>query len=658
MVFNRFPCVSTAFKLKYVTLVVEVRWAENGSLNSASDCGLVRCGGQIKSSRSSSWRPVTGIGGEKILSHTVCACVPGELMHRIFNSHCAAMTAQPGTLMPFLYPILLHTSAKSLRYQQLSLKRLVTSRLRQQTTFAQATLSNRDVPLPHPAPSTPNYLDPAPEDYSTNIFIDKCTVTVHAGSGGNGCVSFQRDKYIADGPPNGGDGGSGGNVWIQAVSGHTSLHKLARRGIVKAGRGIGGQGKNQGGSRGADVLLQVPIGTVVREVWRSDPTAEEEERLRMLGGEVDLESPEGRGNAFRRDKWILYPGTTPAESKGLELPTPPRPRRSSLAAMQPPVPITFDLSENMGKPMLLAAGGVGGLGNPHFANKSAPSPKYASKGELGVRIKLDLELKLLADVGLVGLPNAGKSTLLRSISNSRTRVGDWAFTTLSPNIGTVVLDNSQGRPAVQSGVEGQGPRLNFTIADIPGLVEDAHLDRGLGLGFLRHIERARILAFVIDLSAGDAVLALQNLWKEVGEYEKLRHEELNAETESRMVEWTSFGQASTTTTPNVLGENGEDMIIHPEPSRTLEPLKLPPISSKPWFVVATKADKEGTQRNFLHLRSYAQSIEDGSVRHPSGRENGWRARIAAIPISAIRREGVGKIPEWTAALLDSQHGVV
>ena len=190
-------------------------------------------------------------------------------------------------------------------------------------------------------------VNPAPSDYARSIFVDKCELHVHAGSGGNGCVAFHRDMHISDGPPNGGDGGSGGNIWIQAVAGHTSLHKLARRGIIKAGRGIGGQGKNQGGSKGADALIQVPVGTVIRERWRSDPTADEEERLKLVGGEMGLDSEEGSKSAFRRDRWVLYPGVTPSESAALALPTPPRPRRSSLAPMQPTAPILLDLSEPM-----------------------------------------------------------------------------------------------------------------------------------------------------------------------------------------------------------------------------------------------------------------------------------------------------------------------
>ena len=572
--------------------------------------------------------------------------------------------AQPqSTLLPFLYPCLAQISKRSTRtfFRRLlsdHTKKGVSHPVVSHHSRTQATLAFSNAEKPAFPTSNLRRIDPAPSDYSRSIFVDKCELQAHAGSGGNGCVAFLRDIHISDGPPNGGDGGSGGNVWIQAVAGHTSLHKLARRGIIKAGRGIGGQGKSQGGSKGADVLIQVPVGTVVREIWRSDPVAEEEERLRLLGGEMDLESQEGTKSAFRRDRWILYPGASPSESAGMELPKPPKPRRSNLAVMEPKAPISLDLSEHMDKPILLAAGAMGGLGNPHFQSSSTPKPKYASKGELGVRIKLELELKLLADVGLVGLPNAGKSTLLRSISNSRTRVGDWAFTTLSPVIGTVVLDNSEGRPAVRSGVPGGTPRVNFTVADIPGLIEDAHLDKGLGLGFLRHIERARILAFVVDLSAGDAVLALQNLWKEVGEYENIRNRELNEETEQRIVDWTGFSGGSSSRAPNPFDEDGEGMIIHPEPSRTLEPLKLPPISSKPWFVVATKADKEGTQEEFANLRAYLQAVEVGDILHPSGRANGWKNRLAALPVCALRGEGVSRIPEWTAALLDTQMSTV
>ncbi|KIV79058.1 obg family GTPase CgtA [Exophiala sideris] len=577
------------------------------------------------------------------------------------------MSPIQGTLLPFLYPCLLRSATPSVRSQapriHSSIRRhLSSSNRREQSSLAESNAAKRADAHEPPPPVTSTRLNPAPDDYGRNVFVDKCTLTVHAGTGGNGCVSFLRDAHISDGPPNGGDGGSGGNIWIQAVAGQTSLHKLARRGIVKAPRGIGGQGKSQGGRKGEDICIQVPVGTVVREVWRSDPVADEEARLEELRAMSDEDLPSTPDDGLR-NKWILYAGVTPNEAKDVaaRLPGPVKPRRSHLAVLQPRTPINLDLNKAMDKPMLLAAGAVGGLGNPHFASKEDPKPKYATKGELGARIKLELELKLLADVGLVGLPNAGKSTLTRAISNSRTRIGDWAFTTLAPTIGTVVLDNNQGRPLVRSGIEGEPPRVNFTVADIPGLIEDAHLDKGLGLEFLRHVERARVLAFVIDLSAGDAVLALQNLWKEVGEYENLRNRELNEQSQRELIDWNPFeslSSSSSTTDQDqqVYDDEGQSIsIFPPPPTRNLEPLKLPPISAKPWFVIATKADKDATvtQREFTKLAEYIRQVEAGTVAHPSGNRNGWRNRVAALPVSAINSQGIDKVIRFTAGVLDS-----
>lgn len=488
---------------------------------------------------------------------------------------------------------------------------------------------------------------------------------MHAGAGGHGCISFLREKYVENGPANGGDGGTGGNIWIQAVQGETSLHKLARRGILKAGRGKNGQGKSQGGERGEDILITVPVGTIVRELWRYDPLEAEEleqKRLKGYGSDAEYDDEEGavdNTRKWRRDKWLLFPGALPSSFTSADFPPLPRPRRSHLAMSQPPAPLRLDLDRAMESPMLLAAGAMGGLGNPHFVTKSIPRPKFGTKGDGGLRIEVQLELKLLADVGLVGLPNAGKSTLLRALSNSRARVGNWAFTTLQPNIGTVVLDDYKGRPKLDMSGRRKEPRTNFTIADIPGLIEDAHLDKGLGLGFLRHIERAGILAFVVDLSAGDAVTALQGLWREVGQYELLRDRELNADTERRIDEDQKLVKfkplaAASVAAPPLQQETDEDgrVLLGPSEGRVLPELSMPPISSKPWLVIATKADLDGTRDNYAALRDYLAKVEAGAVDHPSGKKNAWCRKLHAIPISAIKAQGVERIPSVIVDLLD------
>ncbi|RAL16753.1 GTP-binding protein Obg [Aspergillus homomorphus CBS 101889] len=524
---------------------------------------------------------------------------------------------------------------------------------RHNSTDAEAQRPASQATLPD-QPTESSHLNPLPDDYSRFIFQDKCRSTIWSGSGGDGCVSFLREKYVEEGPPNGGDGGSGGSIYIQAVEGLTSLHKLARRGVIKAGRGRNGQGKSKGGKRGEDVLLQVPVGTVVREVDRYDPVTEEEIRQRHERAMENEEPEEGLGiTSIRRDRWVLYPGANPSDYLTTMFPK-SSPRRQHIASLEPKAPINLDLSSHMDKPMLLSAGGVGGMGNPHFAHRAMSRPKFASRGEGGKRLELEFELKLLADVGLVGKPNAGKSTLLRSLTNSRTRVGNWEFTTLEPNIGTVVIDNHKGRPLVE--LEGRKPRTNFTIADIPGLVEGAHLDRGLGLGFLRHIERAGILAFVVDLSVGDPIQGLKNLWLELGEFQRMREAE-HALKVQEMLAWPP----PVDELPDFFSEEEAPEPTYVAPStasstakQELDPLpelKMPPIHTKPWFVVATKADLPETQEQFQALRRYLAAVEKGEADHPGGLQEGWKERICAVPVSAINGEGVARIPRLVMELL-------
>lgn len=248
------------------------------------------------------------------------------------------------------------------------------------------------------------------------MFHDELEILVAGGRGGDGCVSFRREKYVPRGGPDGGDGGDGGSVILVASPHRSTLQHLAGRRRYEAEKGQPGRGGECAGRRGRDLLVEVPVGTVVLDARH--------------------------GNLLR------------------------------------------DLSR-AGERFVIARGGRGGRGNAHFASATNRTPRQAERGEEGERRDLRLSLKLIADVGLVGLPNAGKSTLLATLSRARPRVADYPFTTLEPHLGIVEVD----------------PDRSFVMADIPGLIEGAHHGRGLGDRFLKHVERTTLLLHLVDCAA-------------------------------------------------------------------------------------------------------------------------------------------------------------
>ncbi len=267
-------------------------------------------------------------------------------------------------------------------------------------------------------------------------FVDECQLNVRGGDGGAGCVSFRREGPVVYGGPNGGDGGKGGDVWLKADHNVASLLAFRDHPHRRADSGVHGKGKDLHGRRGESLEINVPEGTVVKDLYTGEVLAE---LLR-------------HGDRF-----------------------------------------------------LAAAGGRGGRGNAKFLSNKRRAPSFAEQGEHGEDRWLKLELQLMADVALVGFPNAGKSTLISVISAAKPKIADYPFTTLEPNLGVVSLDDD----------------TNFVVADIPGLIEGASEGRGLGHQFLRHIERARVLCILIDLAPTDETSPREQeriLLNELGEY--------------------------------------------------------------------------------------------------------------------------------------------
>lgn len=263
-----------------------------------------------------------------------------------------------------------------------------------------------------------------------NMFIDYATIFVKAGNGGNGMVSFRREKYVPKGGPDGGNGGNGGNIIIKADKHLNTLLDFRYKRHYKADNGENGKSANKHGKNGSDVIIKVPCGTVVKDAETGVIIAD----------------------------------------------------------------LINDKQET-----IVAKGGKGGRGNAEFATSTNQAPRYAERGKPGEEKKIELELKLLADIGLVGFPNAGKSTLISVISAAKPKIADYPFTTLVPNLGIVRVDEFK----------------SFVVADMPGIIEGAHSGKGLGIQFLKHIERTKALAFLIDCTTPNPKESLRILRNEL-----------------------------------------------------------------------------------------------------------------------------------------------
>jgi GTP-binding protein len=270
------------------------------------------------------------------------------------------------------------------------------------------------------------------------LFIDRVKIRVRGGHGGNGVTAFRREKFVPRGGPSGGEGGRGGDVWIESDESLNTLLHLRYNPEHIAERGRHGEGSNRSGVSGEDIVVRVPVGTQVLDPETGD--------------------------------------------------------------------ILFDFSEN-GLLWSAARGGRGGFGNAHFATSTNRAPRYHQEGSEGEERELQLELKLLADVGLVGFPNAGKSTLISKISAAKPKIADYPFTTLEPHLGVVDI----------------GDFKTFVVADIPGLIEGAHKGAGLGDRFLRHVERTKILLHLVDVSSAsnrDTVSDYETINRELAAYDE------------------------------------------------------------------------------------------------------------------------------------------
>ncbi|KAF9106040.1 GTPase of the mitochondrial inner membrane that associates with the large ribosomal subunit [Mortierella sp. AM989] len=476
-------------------------------------------------------------------------------------------------------------------------------------------------------------------------FVDFCRIKVSGGQGGDGCVSFHREKFVAFGQPNGGNGGRGGNVIFEATANETSLQHIPH--TAAAPRGVHGKGSLMHGHAGKDLVIKVPMGTIIREVPSPEKEKDENEEELLFQKSLELGELEAKDKEMSK-RWVLYPRlanslTTLPEGKvnyfeeaQAWVAEEDRIVEARRAAMSKK-PLLLDVNEftEDGTKFMVARGGGGGYGNPHFLTTQNRAPKYATRGREAQTRWLTLELKTIADAGLVGLPNAGKSTFLQAVSNAHPAIAPYPFTTLNPYIGTVDYSDS----------------YQVKVADIPGLIRGAHRNIGLGHSFLRHVERSKVLVYVIDIAAEFGVkrkVKGVDDWTPEEEYEEPPKDE-----QGEVV-------ASSRQTEQQPEQDSE--VVNAAYSQPFEDWKTlldeleayqPGLTRKPSVIIANKADvTEVAPKNLQIFQKLAH--EEWAKRRVASDSGSADYDIKIVPVSAKYKKNIVKVTSILRDIVETE----
>ncbi|KAF9410191.1 GTPase of the mitochondrial inner membrane that associates with the large ribosomal subunit [Podila epigama] len=487
-------------------------------------------------------------------------------------------------------------------------------------------------------------------------FVDFCRIKVSGGQGGDGCVSFHREKFVAFGQPNGGNGGRGGNVYFEVSTNETSLQHIPH--TAAAPRGVHGKGSLMHGHAGKDLVIKVPIGTIIREVPSPENSNKDEEDDEMEQGDLFRQKGLELGETEAKDKemskrWVLYPRLTnslttlpegkvnyfeEAQAWVAEEDRIVEARRKAMSLK----PFIQDINEYTedGEQILVARGGGGGYGNPHFLTTQNRAPKYATRGREGQTRWLTLELKTIADAGLVGLPNAGKSTFLQAVSNAHPAIAPYPFTTLNPYIGTVDYSDS----------------YQVKVADIPGLIRGAHKNVGLGHSFLRHVERSKVLVYVIDIAAEFGVkrrVKGVDDWSE--EYDGMTEEE-EEEKKTTTSPSTSSGSGSDSKSETSQQVNADYSQPFEDWKTLLDELEAyqPGLTRRPSMIIANKADVTEVAPKNLQLFQKLVHEEWAKRRTSSSSPSGDSHEIKIVPVSAKYKKNIVKVTSILREIVEAE----